>query len=190
MADPQDTLVWRKIASEPGPNIRIMRARYDTFEHPVSGKPLRATVLEARPWCLIVPFTDDGRLVMVRQFRFGVAEVTLEIPAGLIDRGEEHADTARRELREETGYEADRWTYLGDLFHNPAAQDNIVHLWLAEGATLVHATELDDGEHIEVALFAPEDVRAAVWNGALRHPHVIAALSQVLDLRRPELGAL
>ena len=183
MADPQDALVWRKIASEPGPNIRIMRARYDTFEHPVSRKPLRATVLEARSWCLIVPFTDDGRLVMVRQFRFGVAEVTLEIPAGLIDRGEEHADTARRELREETGYEGENACIIGSLLANPAIMNNQVHTVLVENCIDKHELKWDEGEDILTRLVPIADIPGLIGAGKIRHSIIVAAL-QLFALER------
>jgi 8-oxo-dGTP pyrophosphatase MutT (NUDIX family) len=178
-----DKLEWSLVGSEPGPNLKIFGTRFDTFEHPVSGEPLRATILETHPWCSVVAFTPNRDLVMVRQFRFGAREVTLEVVAGLVDEGEEHGATARRELREETGYTSERWTYLGDVYQNPASHTELCHIWLAEDVMETGGPELDDGEHIAVELMSMAEVQAAVQAGAIRHPHTITALSRVLDLR-------
>ena len=174
---------WQLTGSEPGPELTIFRARYDTFLHPVTQQPKRATVLEGQPWCNAVAVTPEGDLVMIRQFRFGVAEVGLEIAGGLVDPGEEHGAAAKRELREETGYTAPDWVYLGNGYQNPAFLDNLCHLWYARGATHTHDTAQEGGEHIAVEVMSQEQVRAAVRDGTLRHAHAIVALSRVLDLR-------
>ena len=174
---------WERAGSEPGPDLNIFKARYDTYLHPVTRQPKRATVLEGQSWCNAVAMTPESDLVMIRQFRFGMAEVTLEIAGGLVDPGEEHGAAARRELREETGYTAPEWVYLGNVYGNPAFQDNLCHLWLARGATRSHEPANEGGEHIAVELMSQEQVRAAVRDGAIRHAHAIVSLSRVLDLR-------
>ena len=178
-----DELTWELVSSEAGPDLAIFRGRFDTYLHPVTGKPKRATVLEGRHWCNIVALTSDGSVVLIRQFRFGSGEVCLEIPGGLVDAGEEHGDAAARELREETGYSSSRWTYLGDVYQNPAFQDNICHMWLAEGAEQTHTPSQEPGEHIAIEVMSADAVRQAVRDGVIRHAHVIVSLSRVLDLR-------
>ncbi len=121
----------------------------------------------------------------MRQFRFGSGTVTTEIPGGVVDEGEEPEETARRELREETGYTAERWTYLGAVEPNPAFQTNVCHHYLAEHARRTHDLELDQGEDIAVDTLDLREVRARIASGKIRHSLVICALARVLDLSTP-----
>jgi ADP-ribose pyrophosphatase len=98
---------------------------------------------------MVVPLLDDGRLVLERQFRYPVGRSLIEFPAGKIDPGEDILACARRELREETGYVAREWTYLGG-FHNAVGYcDEKIEVYLARGLTY-DATIDNDGEVIEV----------------------------------------
>jgi 8-oxo-dGTP pyrophosphatase MutT (NUDIX family) len=141
-------------------------------------------VLEAPDWVNVLAETTEGDLVLVRQYRFGSASVTTEIPSGVVDPGEDHGDAARRELREETGYSSERWTYLGHVDPNPAFLDNLCHQWLAEEAVLTHEQDLDPGEDIEVLTRSPEEIRHWVREGRIDNALVLTALARVLDLRR------
>jgi ADP-ribose pyrophosphatase len=186
MPDPGDGN-WEFTGSEEGPSLKIFDARWDTFVHPVKGIPLRAIVLDTPPWCNVIALTEDNKMVLVRQFRFGVREVTLEICGGMVDPGEDHETASKRELQEETGYTSDDWTYLGACQQNPAFHTGICHMWLAKNARKTHDLKGDDMEHIEVVLMEPEQVIEAVNDGRFMHPHAIVALSRVYDLR-PQNG--
>jgi 8-oxo-dGTP pyrophosphatase MutT (NUDIX family) len=174
---------WEFAGSEPGPDLNIFTARYDTFIHPVTGVPLRATILETAPWVKVVARVRGGGLVMVRQFRFGARDVTLEVPAGLVDEGEEPQHAAARELLEETGYASETWSDLGPIYQNPASHTNLCHLWLADDATPTGATSPGAGEHIQALVMSEAEVVVAVRDGRIAHPLTLAALSRVLDLR-------
>lgn len=178
---------WRKLDSKPGPDYHIFKVRLDTMESPRTGEALERVVLETPDWVNVIALTPERRVIMVRQFRFGLAAVTTEIPGGLVDPGEDHGETARRELLEETGYAAERWTYLGRIQPNPAIQDNQHHLWLAYGCALVGAQQPDAGEDIAVFTMSLDEVRDGIHSGAIGHSLVVAAFCRVLDLRRVEL---
>ena len=168
-------------------DLILFRQRWDSLENPRTGERMRRLVLETKSWVNVVAVDERGRLVMVEQYRFGTQRVTTEVPGGVIDPGEEPLDTAKRELREETGYTGEHWTYLGAVEPNPAFQDNLCHHFLAQDVRCTEPQELDAGEDIRVVLLAPEAVRAAVAEGEINHALVLTALAHVMDLRTSPL---
>ncbi len=175
---------WKKLESRRGDPLILFRPRFDVFEHPKSEQRFQRLVLETPDWVNVVALTADRRLVVVRQFRFGAGAVTLEIPGGMVDRGEAHRAAAERELVEETGFTAPRWSYLGCVEPNPAFHDNLCHHWLAEDAERTHEQGLDTGEDIEIDTLDLDDVRRRIERGEIRHSLVLTALARVIDLRR------
>ena len=101
----------------------------------------------------VVALTEDGKAVLVKQFRHGTRETTLEIPGGAVDPGDRSPlAAARRELREETGYVARRWTRIGLVQPNPAFQTNACTTFLAEMCRRAGEPDPDEGEELEVVL--------------------------------------
>ena len=125
--------LWPLLRSETVADLILFKARFDWFTHPRSGTVFKRLVLPSGDWVNVVARTGDGQLVMVRQFRFGTACLTLETPGGMVDPGEAHGDAAARELLEETGYGDGNWVYLGAVQPNPAIHDHLCHHWLADG---------------------------------------------------------
>ncbi len=114
----------------------------------------------------VVPILDDGRLVMVRQYRHPVGRVLLEWPAGKLDKHETVLACAVRELREETGYTAREWARAG-VFHNACAySDEGIEIWFARGLQ-AGATALDEGEFVETVVHTESELLAQVHRGEI-----------------------
>ena len=126
-----------------------------------------------REFCLhvgavaVIPILSDGRVIMERQYRYAHGRVFFEIPAGKLDsRDEPPLEAAMRELREETGAVAKRFTYLGRLDPSPALIDERIHLYLAEGITFGER-ELDDDEFLNVELVPLDTLYGMVMSGEI-----------------------
>ena len=177
-----DQLEWQKLRSEPGADLGILNGRFDWLKHPTEDRILKRLVLESVDWINVVALTEDGRSVMVEQYRFGVGSCTLETPGGMVDSGETPLQAAQRELKEETGYSGGRWKSLGAVQPNPAIHSHLCHHFLAEGVTKNDSQDLGQGEAIAVHLYTIDQVRSAIVDGSLRHVLAISALSRVFDL--------
>ena len=115
----------------------------------------------------IVPLTEDGRIILERQYRYPLDRVITEIPAGKLDAAaEDPLEAAKRELREETGYQAAEWIDLGDFYPAPAYTDEKIRMFLARGLTLGER-ELDADEMINVFSLPLEEALAAVMRGEI-----------------------
>src|SRR5579859_27295 len=90
--------------------------------------------VESRPHAMVFAVTDDGRVPLVRQYKYAVGAVVVQLPSGLLDEGEEPEACARRELLEETGYEADDWTGLGSYYCDGNRGSGLGHFYLARSA--------------------------------------------------------
>jgi 8-oxo-dGTP pyrophosphatase MutT (NUDIX family) len=167
---------WQLIQRETISDHRIFRLHHDRYRIAPSGLERDFVVIDAPDWINIVPITGDGRIVMIRQFRHGVRDVTLEVPGGMIDPGEDPAAAARRELREETGYQATAIEPLGWAWPNPAVQTNRLHCFVAKDVSRVGAPHPDEFERIEVELVPIAQIPALAREGRIGHALVLVAL--------------
>jgi len=123
----------------------------------------------------VVAITAQGEVLLERQHRYPVGRDFIEIPAGKMDPGESHLETAKRELLEETGYAAAEWTRLG-LIHNAIGySDESIELWLATGLDKREA-RLDEGEFLEVLLMPFDEALAMAADGRLSDVKTIVGL--------------
>ena len=112
----------------------------------------------------VIPLLPDGRVILVRQYRYPMQQITLEIPAGKLDPGEDPLVCATRELTEETGYEAEEIVPLGVFYPSVAILDEKIHLYLARGLTF-RATNPDDDEFLNVEQRPLREMVDAVMRG-------------------------
>jgi ADP-ribose pyrophosphatase len=135
-------------------------------------------VLQCPDWVNVIPLTADDRIVMVRQFRHGIEDFTLEIPGGMVD-PEDHSprEAARREMWEETGYDGEDLVALGQVHPNPAMQGNRCHCFVANNVQLTRKPQLDGVEEIEVVLVPRADIKALIASGEITHALVITAFA-------------
>lgn len=173
---------WKTRKSENGPDLTIFNVRFDHIENPRNGKIIKATVLETNDSANVVAFTKEGKILMIRQFRFGTGEYTLELPGGFIEKGEPSDLAVKRELVEETGYTSSEWTYLGFVPANPVFMDSKVHHYLAKNAHKTAIPKLDDGEDVELVALTAEEVIEKAQQGIIAHPHTLTALVRVIRI--------
>jgi ADP-ribose pyrophosphatase len=125
---------------------------------------------------LAVPYTNDGKLAIVRQYRFAAQGRLLEFPAGTVEPGESPEVTIEREIQEEVGYAAKTWRKLGEFFLAPGYSDEIIYAFLATDLSPLEVPlAQDEDEDIEVVLMTPAEVEAAIHQGDMTDGKSIAA---------------
>lgn len=124
---------------------------------------------------MVVPVLDDGRLVLERQYRYPVRRAMIEFPAGKLDPGESAFACAERELREETGYQADEWARAGVLHPAIGYADEFIEIWFARRLQAGERA-LDDGEQLDVLAVPPDELLQAVCAGEVTDGKTLAAL--------------
>ncbi|MBN2491222.1 MAG: NUDIX hydrolase [Planctomycetes bacterium] len=173
---------WERLASERRQDYRIFATRIDRYRSPATGETHAFVVVEAPDWVNVIALTPADEVVLVRQFRFGTREVTLEIPGGAVDPGEDFVSAGVRELREETGYAGDEVRLIGTVTPNPAFLENRCGTLLIPGARKVAEPAPEGTEILEVELCPRREIPRRLAAGQIRHALVVAAF-QWLDLQ-------
>jgi ADP-ribose pyrophosphatase len=141
--------LWRRRSSTYLIESDHLRIRTDEIELPNGVVLPNYYVRESLGFVMVFALTPTREVVLVRQYRYGIDEVIVELPAGSIDRGEDPLHCAKRELSEETGYTAARWEALAVVPAEPVRSNSYVHAFLAFDATLTQPQKLDVTEAIE-----------------------------------------
>jgi ADP-ribose pyrophosphatase len=133
-------------------------------------------VYEFPTWVTAVALTEDGKIILERQYRHALDQTNYEIPGGCVDESDESFQSAiQRELLEETGYQFSKYEYLGKTSSNPSTNNNWMHIFLATGGKLLQKQQLDHNEEIEVHLFSIKEVKELLkQNKIIQSMHVTA----------------
>jgi len=170
-----DILPWPVVSEETVGEYSIFSLSRTVRRSPATGRQHPFLRLDAPDWVNVVAVTSSGDLVLVEQYRHGTDTVTLEIPGGAVDAGEDSAGAASRELEEETGYLGGELHLLGTVEPNPAFLSNRCFTYLAVGCQPVGVVNPDPGEEIALRLVPLARFGELIDRGDITHSLVIAA---------------
>lgn len=175
-AVPQTLRPWRTVSSQQVLDCGIFTIHKVNRESDDGNKGGDFYTIDSRDWVNVLAITPDERMIIIRQYRHGSDEISIEIPGGIVDQGESPIEAARRELLEETGFDSSRLVELGRVRANPAFMTNWMYYVLALDVHPVGETSFDDWEEISMELLPIPDVDEMVRRGDITHAYAVAAL--------------
>lgn len=148
-----------------------------------NGKEGKREIVKHRGGVCIAPLTEKNELIFVKQFRYAYGEVVLELPAGKLEKGEDPFESGVRELKEETGCTADKYTFLGKLYPSPGYTSEIISIYLAEG---LHSGEqsLDEDEFLRVEKIPLAKAYEMVMNNEIYDSKTQTAVLKIYNIVR------
>ncbi len=135
-------------------------------------------VLEYPDWVTVIAITEDGKYVMERQYRHGIQKTCYELCGGTVEKGEEVIETARRELKEETGYEGGEWEFFSTTAPNPAAMTNLCYTFVARGVFKSGEQSLEKTEDIDVCEMTEQELLEVMKSGQITQGDMLSPLWQ------------
>lgn len=176
---------WPVIETEKLGHLKLFDCEVQKVRNPYSGALLDITLLTGNDSVNVVAVNSDDKAILINQYRFGIGAYIAELPGGMVDDGEDHLQAAKRELMEETGYEATEWHYLGCVASNPVFMDSYVHHYLALNATPTGQQNLEPAEDIELLEIPVDELKEMLSRGKFLHPHTVSGvLRSLIQLNR------
>ena len=177
---------WKVLESEYIIQRPWLTAKREKLELPDGRIVPEYYVLEYPDWVNVIAVTEDGRMVMERQYRHAAGRTNYEIPCGVMEANETPLAAAKRELEEETGYGGGEWMELMQLYANPSSMNNVTHCFLAKGVKKVTSAHLDATEELSVHIFSQEEVQEMVLSGQIIQSLMAAPLLKYFyEAKRP-----
>lgn len=175
-------LIEEKVSSEDVFDGNLLHVKKDTVRLPNGNIAYREWIKHPGA-SAVVPVTPEGRLIFVRQYRYPIQQVTLEIPAGKLDaEGEDPLDCARRELSEETGYQAEKYTFLTKLATTVGFSNEFIYIYAAEGLT-AGRQHPDEDEFINVCTLTMDEAMSKIRSGEICDAKSVTAVLLLRDLQ-------
>lgn len=156
-------------------NCSVFTIRCDNYFITKTNNTHNFFIIEPNDWANIVAITSNEEVILVKQYRYGTEKFTLEIPGGMIDKGETPEIAAKRELLEETGYLAKNLQLIGVADPNPAIQSNKCYMFLATELEFTGSTYLDNTEEVDIITVALNKIPDMIEKGEIAHSLVITA---------------
>ncbi len=167
---------WETIDDKITEDLRIFKTSWIKRRHPDNLKEGNFVVLKSPNWVNIIPITKEGDILLIEQYRHGIDEITLEVPGGLVDKGEDPRKAAERECLEETGYAGEGDAILiGENQPNPAFLNNVCNSFVWKNCKKVGEQNLDAHEEINVIPTPIKKIKEMIKNGKIKHSIVLTA---------------
>lgn len=173
---------WKILSSEYLFNDRWFKVRKDRCETP-GGKIVDPYyVYDFSTWVGALPVTEEGKIIMIRQYRHALGEVCIEIPGGCVDDTDTSLEMAiARELEEETGYTFSSIEHLGKISPNPSTNTNYLHMFLARGGKKTSTQHLDENEEIDVLEMSVEELKQLLRNNQILQSMHVSCILYALE---------
>jgi 8-oxo-dGTP pyrophosphatase MutT (NUDIX family) len=174
---------WNKVSEKRVGDYGIFETRLCRFENTDSGKSGNFYTIGCCDWVNVIAETDDDRIVIVEQYRFGLEDFSLELPGGMMERGESAIAAAARELEEETGFCGDGAELIAVMYPNPAIQTNRLNVVLIKNCRRVKPTHFDEFEDLRSSTATLNELIDLVGSGKISHCIAVATIAKYMLLR-------
>lgn len=171
-----EDMKWKTLSSKQLIDRPWMRVRCDKVQLPDGRVHEEYYVLSYPSWVNVIAETEEGDIILERQYRHGLDIVSTEICAGVMEEGETPLEAAQRELEEETGYTGGEWKEIMTVAPNPGVMDNLCHCFYAKGVKKNSEQHLDDTEDIDVFLCPKQEVKQMLIRGEFIQALMVAPL--------------
>jgi ADP-ribose pyrophosphatase len=179
--DNEELAAWKRRETKLHADCRVYKILRENWINERESSSDDFFVMDVSDWAVTIALTEDGKCVLVRQFRFGTGDFSWELPAGVVDEGEDPLEGGVRELYEESGYKGDDARVLSIVHPNPAIQRNRCHLILVENARRIDGGDPGPHEFFEVKEVPIDTLFEWARNGTITHAIVHAALFYLRD---------